>query len=194
MTGVKLDETNARLTETIRVLHETLEAALAKMVTKDEFKALEEKHYALVARVDKMEKDLVERLERMIREVQAQVDAVVRRVTITEQQIETLQDEVRKVEREVGTLRARFVPLEEQMPLKADKAELEAAIAEIRAELEAMNIEEIMEMAKKANERIDIMDVRCDNMVRGPSLFSSLLLFSSLKQHPGALRTKPSWT
>jgi hypothetical protein len=48
---------------------------------------------------------------------------------------------------------------------------LEAAIAEIRAELEALNIEEIMEMAKKANERIDIMDLRCDAMVCACSFF-----------------------
>ena len=63
-----------RTTETTKVLHETLQRELAKMVTKEEFKVLEDKHEELAKKVDKMIKDLVERLERMIREVDARVD------------------------------------------------------------------------------------------------------------------------
>lgn len=69
-----VDELNARLVETTQVLHDTLQRELAKMVTKDEFKVLEDKHEKLQKQVDRLEKDLVERLERMIKEVQAQVD------------------------------------------------------------------------------------------------------------------------
>jgi hypothetical protein len=80
--GAKVDEANARLAETTRVLHETLEAALKKMVTKEEFAVLEAKHNKLQEQVDKMEKDLVERLERMIREVQLQVRVSCRVVVV----------------------------------------------------------------------------------------------------------------
>eukprot|EP00051_Salpingoeca_urceolata_P015736 m.205518 g.205518 ORF g.205518 m.205518 type:complete len:263 (+) comp18488_c0_seq1:247-1035(+) len=90
-----LDETNERLRETAQALHEELEAALANMVTKDEFKELEEKHYALeekhealARKVEQMFKDLVERLERMIKELEAKVDALGDRIDKNSERID----------------------------------------------------------------------------------------------------------
>ena len=85
--GQQIDETNHRLTETTRVLHETLEAELKKMVTKEEFKKLEDKHNELAEKVEKMAKDLVERLEKMIKAVQEQVDTLRDRVDANEAKV-----------------------------------------------------------------------------------------------------------
>lgn len=159
-----IDAASDRLTETIKVLHETLERELAKMVTKEEFKILEDKHNALQEQVDKMMKDLVERLERMIKEVQDQVDILKDKVDVAEEKIERALEEIKSCVADVKIIREQVESLEELMPLKADRAELEAAIQEIKDELEAMNIEEIMAMAEKANQRIDAMDERVDAM------------------------------
>jgi DNA repair exonuclease SbcCD ATPase subunit len=69
-------------------------------------------------------------------------------------------DKIEAVKEQVKAMEDRVVSVEEILPTKADRAELEAAIQEIKDELEAMNIEEIMAMAEKANERIDAMDER----------------------------------
>lgn len=164
MNAEAIDAQGEKLTETIKVLHDTLERELAKMVTKEEFAILEDKHNKLQEQVDKMMKDLVERLERMIKEVQDQVDVLKDKVEVCEEKIISCIDKVDSVIADVKTIQGQVASLEELMPLKADRAELEAAIQEIRDELEAMNIEEIMAMAEKANQRIDAMDERVDAM------------------------------
>ena len=50
------------------------------------------------------------------------------------------------------------------MPTKADRVEMEKAIQELKDEIKKLNIEEMMKMVKRANERIDLMDIRCDKM------------------------------
>jgi centrosome and spindle pole-associated protein 1 len=159
-----VDGLNARLTETTKVLMETLERELAKMVTKDEFKVLEDKHNALEAKVDKMIKDLVERLEKLIKDLQVQVDTLALRVDGCEEKLDSIVKGLDEVKEAVEVTKQRLDPLEEIMPTKADRTELESAIQEIRDELEALNIEEIMAMAEKANERLDSMDERCDGI------------------------------
>jgi len=157
-----VDATNLRLAETTKVLMETLERELAKMVTKEEFAVLEAKHQALDEKVDKMIKDLVERLERLIKDLQSQVDVLNERVDVCEEKLDGIMDGIDEIKKDVKHAHTRIEPLEEIMPTKADRSELEAAIQEIRDELEALNIEEIMAMAEKANERLDAMDERCD--------------------------------
>lgn len=160
--GAAVDATNLRLAETTKVLMETLERELAKMVTKEEFAVLEAKHQALDEKVDKMIKDLVERLERLIKDLQSQVDVLNERVDVCEEKLDGIMDGIDEIKKDVKHAHTRIEPLEEIMPTKADRSELEAAIQEIRDELEALNIEEIMAMAEKANERLDAMDERCD--------------------------------
>jgi len=160
--GAAVDATNLRLAETTKVLMETLERELAKMVTKEEFKVLADKHQALEDKVDKMIKDLVERLERLIKDLQSQVDVINERVDVCEEKLDGILDGIDEIKKDVKHAHTRIEPLEEIMPTKADRSELEAAIQEIRDELEALNIEEIMAMAEKANERLDAMDERCD--------------------------------
>ncbi len=46
------------------------------------------------------------------------------------------------VSKDLGRLRDRVTPIEETLPLKADRVELEAAIKAIQDELEKMNIKE----------------------------------------------------
>ena len=162
--GAAVDSTNQRLAETTKVLMETLERELAKMVTKEEFKVLEDKHQALEDKVDKMIKDLVERLERLIKDLQSQVDVLNERVDVCEEKLDGILDGIDEIKKDVKHAHTRIEPLEEIMPTKADRSELEAAIQEIRDELEALNIEEIMAMAEKANERLDAMDERCDSI------------------------------
>jgi hypothetical protein len=48
----------------------------------------------------------------------------VRRVTVTEQDIETVQKDIVRVRKDMEGLRDRFLPLEQQMPLKADRTEV----------------------------------------------------------------------
>jgi centrosome and spindle pole-associated protein 1 len=164
MNGAAVDELGLRLAETTKVLHDTLQRELAKMVTKEEFKVLEDKHNALDAKVDKMIKDLVERLERLIKDLQSQVDVLNERVDNCEDKLDGILAGLDEIKEDVKHAHTRIEPLEELMPTKADRAELEAAIQEIRDELEALNIEEIMAMAEKANERLDAMDERCDSI------------------------------
>lgn len=134
------------------------------MVSKEEFKVLEDKHDKLQKQVDKMMKDLVERLEKMIKAVQDQVDVLADRVNNVEDEINGLNDSIEGVKAEVQAAKDRLNPLEEIMPTKADRTELEAAIQEIKDEMDKLNIEEIMAMAEKANERLDVMDERCDGI------------------------------
>eukprot|EP00051_Salpingoeca_urceolata_P015737 m.205528 g.205528 ORF g.205528 m.205528 type:complete len:691 (+) comp18488_c0_seq2:247-2319(+) len=163
-----LDETNERLRETAQALHEELEAALANMVTKDEFKELEEKHYALeekhealARKVEQMFKDLVERLERMIKELEAKVDALGDRIDKNSERIDEAMVKIDEVAASIDQLvQDRIVPIEEEMPLKANKAEVEAAIQEIKDELAKINLDEIAAMAG----RLDLLDDRCDHM------------------------------
>eukprot|EP00039_Didymoeca_costata_P008895 m.118268 g.118268 ORF g.118268 m.118268 type:complete len:694 (-) comp14276_c0_seq2:1573-3654(-) len=157
-----IDDTNNRLTETTKVLHETLQRELAKMVTKEEFHVLEEKHQALSDKVDRLEKDLVERLERMIKEVQDQVDVINERLDNFETKLSGIMETIDGLKENITSLDERTAVLEEVMPSKADRSELEAAIQEIRDELDKLNIEEIMAMVTKANERLDLMDERAD--------------------------------
>lgn len=159
-----VDEMNTRLIETTKVLHETLMRELAKMVTKEEFKILEDKHHKLEEKVDKMIKDLVERLERMIREVDARVDELNERVDGCEETIETMGDDIASNKVAIAGVDERTVVLEEIMPTKADRAELEAAIQEIKDQLAEIDIDAIIAMVEKANERIDNMDKRADGI------------------------------
>jgi hypothetical protein len=54
-------------------------------------------------------------------------------------------EQVEHLSADVTKLRHRVVTLEDEMPLKADKAELEAAIKEFKEEIEKLNIEESMQ-------------------------------------------------
>lgn len=160
--GAAVDEQNRRLVETTRVLHETLMRELAKMVTREEFKVLADKHQALEEKVDKMIKDLVERLERMIREVDARVDDLNERVDGCEEKIETMSEDIQLNKAAIEAQEERVAQLEEIMPTKADRAELEAAIQELKDEMAKIDIDAIIAMVEKANERIDNMDKRAD--------------------------------
>jgi len=160
--GCATDELNKRLIETTRVLHETLMRELAKMVTREEFKVLEAKHKALDEKVDKMIKDLVERLERMIREVDARVDDLNERVDGCEEKIETMGEGIQANKLAIELHEDRVAQLEEIMPTKADRAELEAAIQELKDEMAKIDIDAIIRMVEQANERIDNMDKRAD--------------------------------
>mmetsp|Transcript_13507 Transcript_13507/g.34668 ORF Transcript_13507/g.34668 Transcript_13507/m.34668 type:complete len:694 (-) Transcript_13507:52-2133(-) len=159
-----IDDVNNALTETVKVLNDTLKKELAKMVTKEEFKVLENKHNTLKHRVDELEKDIKERLEKMIKECMAKIEVLTERVETAEEKIDEINDRITQVSDMVKAVETRVTSVEEILPTKADRAELEAAIQEIRDELEAMNIEEIMAMAEKANERIDAMDERVDTI------------------------------
>lgn len=81
-----------------------------------------------------------------------------------DEKIEQCMDALEDVRTTVKAVHERVQEVEGILPTKADRSELEAAIQEIRDELEAMNIEEIMAMAEKANQRIDLMDERVDGM------------------------------
>eukprot|EP00035_Acanthoeca_spectabilis_P022807 m.445863 g.445863 ORF g.445863 m.445863 type:complete len:693 (-) comp19288_c0_seq1:2006-4084(-) len=159
-----IDDMNNALTETVKVLNDTLKKELAKMVTKEEFKVLEDKHNVLKNRVDELEKDIKERLEKMIKECMARIDVLTERIESVEDKIEKVTDQIKEVKEQIQVVETRVTSVEEILPTKADRAELEAAIQEIRDELEAMNIEEIMAMAEKANQRIDAMDERVDTI------------------------------
>lgn len=83
-----IDDMNNALTETVKVLNDTLKKELAKMVTKEEFKVLEDKHNVLKNRVDELEKDIKERLEKMIKECMARIDVLTERIESVEDKIE----------------------------------------------------------------------------------------------------------
>lgn len=83
-----IDDMNGALTETVKVLNDTLKKELAKMVTKDEFKGLEDKHNTLKNRVDELEKDIKERLERMIKECMAKIEVLTERIESVEEKVE----------------------------------------------------------------------------------------------------------
>eukprot|EP00038_Savillea_parva_P020195 m.30630 g.30630 ORF g.30630 m.30630 type:complete len:701 (-) comp4730_c0_seq1:44-2146(-) len=159
-----IEDMNNSLTETVKVLHNTLQKELAKMVTKEEFKVLEDDHHVLKNRVDELEKDIKGRLEKMIKECQAKIEVLTERMEMIEDKVEMVVDKISQVKKQVDAVEERITSVEDILPTKADRAELEAAIQEIRDELEAMNIEEIMAMAEKANERIDAMDERVDTI------------------------------
>lgn len=154
--GQAVDATQRMIADTAAALHRELEEAIAKLATKEELWAVEAKHDQFVVKADKRMDGL-----------QKDIDRLVPRVDKNEERINALFDEIIKVREEMEAVRGRMAALEEEMPLKADKAEVEAAIKEIWDELEKINIEEIMEMVRKANERIDLMDERCDKIEDG---------------------------
>eukprot|EP00040_Diaphanoeca_grandis_P031165 m.185994 g.185994 ORF g.185994 m.185994 type:complete len:695 (+) comp32248_c0_seq3:364-2448(+) len=159
-----VDEMNAKFVETVDVLNQTLQRELAKMVTKDEFKVLEDKHNKLQEQVDKMMKDLVERLEKMIKEVAERVDVLDEKMVMCETKITRVGEQVEGLRVDIKLVGQRIDPLEELMPLKADRTELEAAIQELKDEIGKLNIEEIKALVEQAAQRIDAMDERVDLM------------------------------
>jgi peptidoglycan hydrolase CwlO-like protein len=78
---------NARLIETTRVLRETLEEELKKMVTKEEFHGLEQRHEALRRDFDKLAatintlQDQIDQCKMEIKQTNKRVDGVENSIT-----------------------------------------------------------------------------------------------------------------
>ena len=159
-----VERTNKAVAETAQALHKELQEALDKMATKEELRELERKHLALEAAMAKKFQETNEKIAKVEAGLQRQIDALAPRIATVEQRVETLVDSMRQLRNEMNAIESRTKQLEDEMPTKADKEEVERALKEIRDELAKINVEEIMDMVNKANQRIDAMDERCDHM------------------------------
>lgn len=157
-TADAVDETNERLGALASTFQKEVE------LVRGDIKTLEAKHEALAKRVEQIAKDIFEQIQKKIAELQAQMDKISAKVEETDARVSRCYDYVDQVDSKVEAAQRRVLQLEDTMPLKADKSALDQAIQQIRDEIAKLNIEEIMAMARKANERIDLMDVRCDRM------------------------------
>lgn len=119
-----VDATQRLVADTAAALHTELEEAVAKLATKEELRAVEKKH-----------DDFVVKAEKRMDQLRKDIDRLAPRVDRNEASITALLAEMEGI-------RDRLGPLEDEMPLKATKEQLDVAIKEIWDELEKINIEE----------------------------------------------------
>ena len=127
----ELDAVNDRLSS----LAESVQEQLAKMVTRDEFKVLEDKHNKLQEQVDKLAKDLIERLEKRINEVQKQIDKIVPRIAKNEEAVSVAHTRIHELEAALQGVKA-------DLETKADKVYVEEVFKELKEKLEEINVDE----------------------------------------------------
>ncbi|EGD73122.1 hypothetical protein PTSG_04835 [Salpingoeca rosetta] len=156
----EIDAVNGRLT----ALADAVQEQLANMVSKEEFQELETKHNKLQEQVDKLAKDLIERLEKRINEVQKQIDAMVPRIEGNEQGVANNRERIAKALGRMQELEKSLQAMRDDLDAKADKAYVDDVVAELREQIEQINIEEIKELLESTNKRVDLMDERCDKL------------------------------
>lgn len=126
-----IDTCNDRVTAFI----ESIQSQLSKMVTKEEFEALEKKHVQLEERVEALAKDIIERLEKQMKEVQKQLEKVVTRVNSNEERLGRVQTKLHQVD-------ASLEEMKDAIQDKADTTYVDEIAAELREALQQINLDE----------------------------------------------------
>eukprot|EP00730_Choanoeca_flexa_P016536 TRINITY_DN7839_c0_g1_i3.p1 TRINITY_DN7839_c0_g1~~TRINITY_DN7839_c0_g1_i3.p1 ORF type:complete len:675 (+),score=205.44 TRINITY_DN7839_c0_g1_i3:172-2196(+) len=151
-----VDATNNHISEVATALHQELEEALAKMATKEELRAVEDRVDELQAKVDSFDAKF-EELEDKIVAVEKQVERTNARVDAIEERVDRTVERINQVEEIMQSVQTAVEELEKT---KADREELQAlevVVEELKAAVEAIDLEAL-------SDRIDLMDERCDKI------------------------------